>query len=323
MKAIVTLLVLSLLATAFIIFNSVFSTPTTQPSDYQEDKLSPANDENMEEKEGFVLLTSIQPLYLIANDLIGDLITVERLLPATTSPHSFQLAVSDRKKVDHANVIAWVGPELEAFLEKVIAHKQTIEVGEAKNIEWPDGDHLEDDHAFDHHHHGRDMHIWLNPTNGIVIAKQLTQSLLNHPQLPESVKSQMPQRLEGFIHRATEMTQNLNLSLQSNRDTSFVVYHDAYQHLQLGFQLGGYIELTESPEIRPSAKKIYELKQSLKNGQCLLVENYYNTPLAQQLANEFSLNAISIDPLGAESESYFQLIEQMISQLRSCLNFAQ
>lgn len=70
------------------------------------------------------IVTSIRPLALLAQELVGSEDEVIQLLTADRSPHHYQLTVSDRQKMEQAELIVWVGPELETFLQKPLGSYQ-------------------------------------------------------------------------------------------------------------------------------------------------------------------------------------------------------
>lgn len=88
------------------------------------------------------ILVSIEPIALIVKDLVGESAHVQTLLSAGASPHHFQLKVSDRKNLLQADMLIWVGEDMERFLEKVadqrIANGQAVlELMAVKGLIWP------------------------------------------------------------------------------------------------------------------------------------------------------------------------------------------
>ncbi len=75
------------------------------------------------------IVTTIKPLALIVNDIAGPRANVDVLLPTNASPHDYALKPSDIKKLKTADMVVWVGPELELFLEKVLLRqKNTLQL---------------------------------------------------------------------------------------------------------------------------------------------------------------------------------------------------
>ncbi|MCV5244792.1 zinc ABC transporter substrate-binding protein, partial [Escherichia coli] len=66
------------------------------------------------------VLTSIKPLQLIAAAVQDGVGTPEVLLPPGASPHNYALRPSDVRRVQEVELLYWIGPDMEAFLPRVI-----------------------------------------------------------------------------------------------------------------------------------------------------------------------------------------------------------
>lgn len=66
------------------------------------------------------VLTSIKPLQLIAAAIQDGVGTPDVLLPPGASPHHFTLRPSDIRNVREADLLYWIGPDLETFLPRVL-----------------------------------------------------------------------------------------------------------------------------------------------------------------------------------------------------------
>src|SRR5690606_13314775 len=64
------------------------------------------------------VLASIKPLALIAEAVVQDKTQVDTLLPIQASPHDYALRASDMQRLHHADLVLWIGPELESFLQR-------------------------------------------------------------------------------------------------------------------------------------------------------------------------------------------------------------
>src|SRR5688572_6550393 len=69
-----------------------------------------------------MVLSSLRPLTLIAQEIAGTSANVDTLLPATASHHDYPLKTSDYARLKAADVVIWVGPELESFLQKPLGN---------------------------------------------------------------------------------------------------------------------------------------------------------------------------------------------------------
>jgi len=103
------------------------------------------------------VLASIKPLQLLAADIVGDAGEVELLIKPGASPHHYAMKPSDRRKLDSAHVVAWVGPDLETFLEKSLRGSDAL-VLQMATVEAVDEGHGKHEDHDQHEGHGHDEH---------------------------------------------------------------------------------------------------------------------------------------------------------------------
>jgi len=272
------------------------------------------------------VVTSIQPLYLLAKEVLPEELNLQSLLPPGTTPHGFQLAVSQRRLLEDAELVVWIGPTMETFLPAVVRGKNTLQLDQLAQLQWPlitTDDHLPENTSDDHDHPpGRDPHIWLNPENARVIAQAIVAKV--KPLVRDAQSQQaLVEKLHRFEKRLDQREADWQAQLAPVAQQPWLVYHDAVRHLQQYFSLADYRTITTTPEHRPGAKYLYELRQDLTPGQCLLVEDYYPVVQAKSLAKEFHLKVAKFDPLGADADSYIALMDHVVTQVAQCLSATQ
>jgi zinc transport system substrate-binding protein len=123
------------------------------------------------------VVASIKPIHSLASYLMDGIAKPDLIVDGYTSPHGFAMKPSHAKMLQNADLIFWVGEDLESFLEKPlssIAKKaEKIELMETKGLqvlkfrernifdEHDHDDHGHDDHGKkedDHDDHGHDDH---------------------------------------------------------------------------------------------------------------------------------------------------------------------
>lgn len=267
------------------------------------------------------VVTSIKPLALIAKEIAGDKASVENLLPVKASPHDYPLRVSDIRRLRDADLVLWVGPNLETFLQRPLnnlASSKHLAVYELPSMNWPESEpHSHPDEA-DHQHHGHDPHVWLDPRNAIVIAEALAKKL---SELDPESSTFYANNAGKFSNAIAKLDQHLMTMLEPARGKGFAVYHEGYLHFVKRYDLQQLAYVTFTPERRPGAKHLYELRQQLNNrASCLFIEPYYDMRIATDLAQELKLNVAILDPIGEhEITSYQQLLEKMAQAFLACL----
>ena len=155
------------------------------------------------------VVASIKPIHSLVSYLMDGVSKPSLIVDGYASPHGFALKPSHAKILQEADIIFWVGEDLENFLEKPlssIAKKaEKIELMEAHDLNklkfrernifddhddhghGEDGHKKKDDHD-DHddhegHHHGEyDPHIWLDPINAKIILNEMVEHLIEMTQ---------------------------------------------------------------------------------------------------------------------------------------------
>lgn len=260
------------------------------------------------------VLASIKPLSLIAAEITES---VPPLLPVGASHHEFSLKVSDMRRLQQADLVLWVGPGLEDFLQKALAAKparQVLQLDELEGLHWPEVKAVQP-HG---HHHGPDYHVWLNPDNATVIANALATRL---GELTPERADIYSARAQAFAEQMRQLDAQLRAQLEPVQEAGFVVYHDAYNHFVARYGLRQLDYITLTPERRPGARHIHHLQQALGDAQCLFTEPGAEDATAQALAERLDLTRGVLDPLGgsAHIERFGQLLQAMADSLSACL----
>ena len=122
------------------------------------------------------VVTSIKPIHSLASYLMDGVAKPDLIVDGYASPHGFPMKPSHAKMLQNADIVFWVGEDLENFLEKpldsIAAKAEKIELMEIKglvklkfrerNIFDDHDDHGHDDHGHkkkdDHDDHDHDDH---------------------------------------------------------------------------------------------------------------------------------------------------------------------
>ncbi|MER2369546.1 zinc ABC transporter substrate-binding protein ZnuA [Photorhabdus laumondii] len=282
------------------------------------------------------VVTSIRPLGFIAAAITEGVTDTQVLLPDGASPHDYALRPSDLKKVNRADLVVWVGPEMEIFLSKplakvpqnkqlVLAQLPTIRPLLLKNNEdlpEPDQHKHEDDH--EHHSHGEyNMHIWLSPE----IAKQVAQGI--HDQLQARYphkKAALDVNLRKFNAQLAQTDKNIANILKLVRGKGYFVFHDAYGYFEQHYGLTPLGHFTINPEIQPGAQKLHHIRTQLveQKATCIFAEPQFRPTVINAVAKDTGVRMGTLDPLGGrivlDKDSYMKFITQLSEQYAGCLN---
>ena len=300
-------------------------------------------------KADLKVVTSIKPIHSLASYIMDGVGSPGLIVDGYNSPHSFQLKPSHAKMLEQADIIFWIGEDLENFLEKPLAtiakKAEKIELLEIKGIkklkfrernifeeheEHDDHGHdakkeEHDDHGHDakkeehddHDDHGHgeyDPHIWLDPINAKVILNEITEHLIeNDSKNAATYKSNLAKAISEIDKLI------IDVITETNTDLSYVVFHDAYQYYENRFNVNILGAMTVNPDVMPGAEQIHEIHEVIEhdNVSCILSEPQFNPDIIKSIAKDTSVKTGVLDPLGANLKPgknlYFDLIRNMSS----------
>lgn len=264
--------------------------------------------------EKLKVLASIRPLQLIVNDLAGDWVEITTLIEGANSPHHFAMRISDRKKIQQADLVVWVGPDLERFLDDVLARKTTtIAFTELDGLTWPAGDHSH------HTHTNTDPHVWLSLHNVTVFAEALTRRLT---ELRPDLSARLATRLEDFKRQNAELDTEAKTTF-ANRNGSFAVYHDGFGHFTNAYGLNQAAALTLVPEEQISAKRLAQLRAELREANCLIADKS-ELHSGERYANVLDLPLVTVDMLASDASiaSFAAYYRAVVDAFGTCLSGA-
>ena len=104
------------------------------------------------------VIASIKPIHSLVSYVMDGVGTPEILVDGSSSPHSFQLKPSHAKMLQNADIVFWIGEDLETFLEtpldSIATNARKIAIMELNDIQLLE---FREKHIFeDHDEHVRD-----------------------------------------------------------------------------------------------------------------------------------------------------------------------
>ena len=277
------------------------------------------------------IISSVRPIGFITEAIASGVIDTDILLPDGASPHTYSLKPSDLIKIKNADLIIWVGEDMETFMPTVlknIDHQKQIElmdVGEIKNLLRIN--HEEDTHhnmhADDEHHGEYDEHIWLSPTIAKIIAKSIHDKLLD---LYPNKAAILDLNLDKFITNLSETEQNIAKKLINVQNRGYFVFHDAYGYFESYFGLKNLGSFTINPAVQPGVQKVYAIQKELAEHQavCVFREPQFSPAIIKKIVNGTDVRIGELNPLGTgipiTKDSYSHFLFALTQELLDCLD---
>ena len=268
--------------------------------------------------------------------------TPDIIIDGSSSPHTFQLKPSHASMLQEADIVFWIGEDLESFLEtpldSIAKNAKRVTLMDSNEIDllkfreknvFDDHDEHGDEHdehgdEHDDHHDGHahgefDIHFWLDPeiakTIVTIVARELSEIDAANKSTYEANAKKAINDLDTLIAETRS---------KINSDATYIVFHDAYQYFEKRFGIEVIGALTVNPEVLPGAKQLAEIREVIEHEKvnCLFSEPQFNPSIAKTIAQDTGVKASVLDPLGAElnpgKDLYFDLIGDMASSFESC-----
>ena len=295
------------------------------------------------------VLASVKPLGFIASSIADGVTDTQVLVPAGASPHDYSLKLSDIQKVKAADLVLWVGEDIDSFLDKPVSQidrKKVITIADLADVEplltkahhehfHEEGEHAhkhehkhEHEHEHEHHHdHGDEglttnWHVWYSPAISQIVAQKVADKLTE--QFPDK-KALIEQNLANFNRTLAEQSDKIKAQLAPFADKGFFVFHDAYGYFNdaYGLKQSGYF--TVNPLVAPGAKTIAHIKEEIEEHRvnCLFAEPQFTPKVIESLAQSTKVNVGKLDPIGDSvalgAGSYANFLQATAESYAQCL----
>ena len=280
------------------------------------------------------VVASFYPLAYVTEAIVQDLASVSTIASGSSEPHDFELSPSDVAKIvssDFAIYIPEFMPSFDAALndlasEQIIDATNGITLLESDHDEHgheeedDDDEHGEEEHGHeeddDHAHENGDPHVWLNPLNMVIVAKQIAATLTRaYPELAVELNS----NLANFETQMIELDNSYKTALAECEIKTLLVSHEAFGYLvdQYGFTQLGISGI--SPEAEPSPARLAEVAKVAREISATTIyhETIVDPSVANALAEEVSIVSAVLDPIESKPEmgDYLYAMEQNLEAL--------
>ena len=114
-------------------------------------------------------------------------------------------------------------------------------------------------------------------------------------------------------------------SLHKVDTVPYIVFHDAYTYFEEHYGLGNVGEITVSPERKPGAKKVAEIRHEIEEHkvQCVFSEPQFSPAIVRALLDGTEVKTAPLDPLGGDiplnKNAYFSFLKALSGQFLNCL----
>ncbi len=269
------------------------------------------------------VVATIAPVHSLVSSVMAGIAAPSLLLPGAASPHSYALKPSDARLLAAADLIVAVGPALESFLDKPLAHlarraRVVMLMRDAGIALLPPSDGRRDDARLTE----ANPHVWLDPVNAIRVVDHLATVLVEvDPANADRYRLNGAAMMIGL--RALD--RSLERTLAPVRKVPFMVAHDAYAYLVARYGLNMAGAFRKTPERAPGARHLVRLRARIERlgVSCVFSEPQLGSRTIAVTARRTGVRLAVLDPLGLDIPpgpgAYEALMRGIVTTLAQCL----
>lgn len=254
--------------------------------------------QQMPDSSGIKVLAVESFLTDIAQNVAGDRLSIDTLMPLGIDPHAFEPSPRDVVKITECDLLIINGAGFESWLQPVLdsagADHTIMEASAGLQSRSPSEGEAVEEHE-DEHHTG-DPHFWLNPLNTIRYVENIRDALI----------SADPDGADAYTKNAADyikQLQALDEYIQDQvaaiplEDRVIVTNHESFGYFadRYNFQIVGTVIPGVSTGAAPSAQQLAHLIDQIKTSgaTAIFIETGANPQLAEQVAQETGVKVIT------------------------------
>jgi zinc transport system substrate-binding protein len=283
-----------------------------------------------DESDGVTVLASFYPLQYVAQQIGGDLVTVDNLTPPAAEPHDLELSPAQVREVGTADLVVYLSGFQNAVDEAIDARapEHVVDAADAAGLvehaEEAEEEHAGEteeehaEHADEHGHGATDPHFWLDPSRlaavGKVVADELAAVDPEHADEYAAGAQRLGQQLD-------ELDQEFADGLATCQGATLVTSHAAFGYLADRYALEqvGISEL--DPEVEPSPARLREIGDIVEERgiKTLYSETLVSPKVTETLAADLGVSTAVLDPLEGLSEDATAAGDDYVSVMQANL----
>jgi ABC-type Zn uptake system ZnuABC Zn-binding protein ZnuA len=272
----------------------------------------------------------------IAQNVAGDRLKVESLVPQGVDPHAFEPTPQDVAKIAESQVLILNGAGFEAWaaetLENAGGERQVIEASagltsrEAR--EGEDAASIVERNSEEEHHREGDPHFWLDPLNVVKYVENIRDGLITAD--PEG-KDIYTQNAAAYITQLNELDAWIKeqVSTIPEEHRLLVTNHESFGYFadRYGFQIIGTVIPSVSTGASVSAQELAKLVDQIRTSGVIAIflETGSNPQLAEQIAQETGVKVVSdlythsITEPGGKAPSFIDMMKYNVQAIVEAL----
>ncbi len=250
-----------------------------------------------------IITVTILPQQYFAEQIAGDVFQINTMVPAGSSPESFDPPASSLVELSKSKAyfrIGSIGFE-KAWMDRLQSQAPAMLVYDnSKGIDLIESA-LSHSHSHDHSHshcnHSADPHIWTTPSLADAISANMCEALC---QVAPDHQDQFKANYEEFSKELKSLDEYLHATLAPLKGQSFVVYHPTLTYFAKEYGLTQYAIENDGKE--PSVSHLKQLIDNVgkTNAKVIFIQEEFDQKHARTVAEALDLEVVQINPLSKD-----------------------
>lgn len=259
------------------------------------------------------VVTSIAPIQGLVSEVMAGIETPNLLLSTPTSSHHFALRPSQARAIAEADVLFYVGMDMEPWLENALEAS-----GGDLHISLGDLPSLNRLPSHDTDHAQFDPHMWLDPANALLWLDIIAGVLgVADPINKATYLSNLETARADIIAGAAASRR----ALAALSEVEIIATHDSLQYLASAFDLNIIGAFSDSEGQAAGARSVSRLLNTFGPQTCVVEDASHPSKIVANLPEgiaHVSLDPMGYDTLGADGY-YSTMLSNITISLLDCL----
>ncbi|MCR4407669.1 MAG: metal ABC transporter substrate-binding protein [Anaerolineae bacterium] len=272
---------------------------TPQPTDAGTDKL--------------LIAASIAPLYDFSQQVGGDRVQVEMLVPPGASPHTYELTPAQLQTLSKARVLVLNGIGLEFWADDAVNavnnhHLVVVDTSQGLTILEGDSDEPKGN-----------PHIWLDPLNAIHQVERIRDALVQaDPGGAEIYRA----NAERYIGELKTLDQEIRGRVATFSSKEFIAFHPAWVYFARRYGLEQVAVIETTPGKEPSPAEVAQIVKTARaiGAKAIFAEPQFSPKAAEVIAAESGAEVLFLNPLGDPPDfRYVDMMRRNLAEMEKAL----
>ncbi|CAA6804239.1 MAG: Zinc ABC transporter, periplasmic-binding protein ZnuA [uncultured Sulfurovum sp.] len=259
------------------------------------------------------VIVSIAPQKLFVEKIGAEQVEVTVMVKPGSSPHDYQPKPSQMKDISKASVYFAMGVEFEnVWLEKFHNQNQKMLIVNSSQGVQKYYSHHNCAHGKHNHTESVDPHVWVDPLNVKVIAKNIYETLV---ELDNKNANFYKKNYEAYLEELDKLHSDIKEILKETpKYSTFMVFHPSwgyfakrYTLIQLPVEVNG-----KEPKMKALVGIIERAKQA--NVHAIFTQPEFSDKASQNIANNLDIEVIKASPLAENLAENLKMLAKAIAK---------